>query len=90
MTFFDKMKRSYKDVDTTGGINTTQFLEASESLVTLFGISLKNTTGHTIDAVDLLGSTAFAVVKNDMNGNIKVARPAPLTPGLQLTFVENS
>ena len=69
-TFFDTMKRSYEDVQvTSNGINTSQFLEASESLVTLFGIRVFKRRELT---VDLLGSTAFAVVKNDMNGNIKV------------------
>lgn len=69
-TFFDTMKRSYEDVQvTSNGINTSQFLEASESLVTLFGTSVFKRRELT---VDLLGSTAFAVVKNDMNGNIKV------------------
>jgi len=69
-TFFDTMKRSYEDVQvTSNGINTSQFLEASESLVTLFGTSVFQRRELT---VDLLGSTAFAVVKNDMNGNIKV------------------
>jgi len=64
------MKRSYEDVQvTSNGINTSQFLEASESLVTLFGTSVFQRRELT---VDLLGSTAFAVVKNDMNGNIKV------------------
>lgn len=33
------MKRSYEDIEVTDkGINTAQFLEASESLVTMFGI----------------------------------------------------
>ena len=69
-TFFDTMKRSYEDVQvTSNGINTSQFLEASESLVTLFGTRVFKRRELT---VDLLGSTAFAVVKNDMNGNIKV------------------
>ena len=37
-TFFDTIKRSYEDVEITdNGINTVQFLEASESLVSLFG-----------------------------------------------------
>lgn len=68
-TFFDTMKRSYEDVEVTPkGINTSQFLEASESLVSLFGIFPLVARVN----VDLLGSTAFAVVKNDMNGNIKV------------------
>ncbi|KAI7891524.1 glycolipid transfer protein domain-containing protein [Mucor mucedo] len=59
MTFFDTLSRSYVDVDLTKGIDTEQFLEATEGLVKLF---------------DLLGSKAFAVVQNDMNGNIKKIR----------------
>lgn len=57
MTFFDEMKTSFKDVPHTedGEISTLEFLEASESLVKLF---------------DLLGSSAFSVVQNDMTGNI--------------------
>jgi hypothetical protein len=75
-TFFDTIKRSYQDVQITDkGINTSQFLEASESLVTMFGMESPTPTVtnlREIDVLDLLGSTAFAVVKNDMNGNIKV------------------
>ncbi|KAJ8663362.1 hypothetical protein O0I10_000601 [Lichtheimia ornata] len=56
MTYFDTLKRSYTDVDIAEGINTQQFLEATEGVVKLF---------------DLLGSTAFSVVQSDMNGNIK-------------------
>ncbi|KAK4520808.1 uncharacterized protein ATC70_006688 [Mucor velutinosus] len=59
MTYFDTLKRSYVDVDTSKGIDTEQFLEATEGLVKLF---------------DLLGSAAFSVVQNDMNGNIKKIR----------------
>ena len=45
-TFFDTIKRSYLDVEITDkGINTAQFLEASESLVTMFGI-------HVVDLVN--------------------------------------
>ncbi|PUU75822.1 glycolipid transfer protein domain-containing protein [Tuber borchii] len=59
-TFFSTIKRSFKDVAAEGEqIPTTEFLEAAESLVTLF---------------DLLGSTAFAAVQKDMNGNIKKIR----------------
>lgn len=49
--------QSYADVPLQGGVDTDMFLEATEGLVKLF---------------DLLGSSAFAVVQNDMNGNIKV------------------
>lgn len=59
-TFFDEMKKSFVDVPVTDDkIDTASFLEASESLVKLF---------------DLLGSSAFTVVKNDMNGNIEKIR----------------
>lgn len=59
-TFFDEMQKSFADVKITDGkIDTSDFLQASESLVKLF---------------DLLGSTAFVVVQNDMNGNIAKIR----------------
>ncbi|KAG0640936.1 glycolipid transfer protein domain-containing protein [Tuber brumale] len=59
-TFFSTAKRSFKDVGVEGEqIHTTEFLEASESVVLLF---------------DLLGSTAFAAVQKDMTGNIKKIR----------------
>ncbi|KAI9474264.1 MAG: glycolipid transfer protein domain-containing protein, partial [Benjaminiella poitrasii] len=59
MTYFDTLSRSYVDVDISEGIDTQQFIEATEGLVKLF---------------DLLGSSAFAVVQSDMNGNIKKIR----------------
>jgi plastocyanin domain-containing protein len=34
--------------------------------------------------VDLLGSTAFAVVKNDMNGNIRVLIPDQMARSLKV------
>lgn len=59
-TFFDEMKKSFADVPVTDNkVETASFLEASESLVKLF---------------DLLGSSAFSVVQNDMNGNISKIR----------------
>ncbi|THW90292.1 putative glycolipid transfer protein HET-C2 [Aureobasidium pullulans] len=61
-TFFDTLKRSFTDVPVESGkIATSQFLEAAESLTTLF---------------DVLGSTAFKPVKSDMTGNIKVLHAA--------------
>ena len=38
-TWFDTIKRSFADVpiDAEDGISTTEFLEAAEALVTLFG-----------------------------------------------------
>ena len=59
-TYFDG-KKSFADVSVDSAkdnaINTTEFLEAAESLTTLF---------------DVLGSTAFKPVKSDIQGNIKV------------------
>lgn len=65
-TYFDGRK-SFADVnyDTAkdNAINTTQFLEASESLTTLF---------------DVIGGAAFKPVKSDMQGNIKVGKTSML------------
>lgn len=60
-TFFDAntFKRAFADVpidaDKNNAIATKEFVEACESLTPIF---------------DLLGATTFAMVKNDMNGNI--------------------
>lgn len=73
-TFFESMKENFKDVPVTedNKVSTTEFLEASESLVTLF---------------DLLGSTAFGVVQKDMTGNIKKIRDFQLaSPATSLTL----
>ncbi|KAH8424266.1 GLTP domain-containing protein [Aspergillus melleus] len=61
-TWFDTIKRSFADVPVDAankGISTDEFLEAAESLTTLF---------------DVLGSVAFTPVKNDLLGNIKKVR----------------
>ncbi|CEJ80337.1 Putative Glycolipid transfer protein [[Torrubiella] hemipterigena] len=61
-TIVDTFKRSFVDVTidpATNAVNTTEFLEASESLITIF---------------DVLGSVAFAPVKSDMLGNVKKIR----------------
>ncbi|KAF2420350.1 glycolipid transfer protein HET-C2 [Tothia fuscella] len=66
-TFFDQLKRSFVDVpmdkEHDNAISTDEFLEAAESLTTLF---------------DVLGSVAFKPVKNDMIGNIKKIRDRQL------------
>ena len=50
--------KPYQNVPITeDGVATSEFIDATEGVVKLF---------------DLLGSSAFAVVQNDMNGNIKV------------------
>ncbi|KAL7273021.1 hypothetical protein RUND412_004140 [Rhizina undulata] len=64
-TFFDTAKKNYKDVPVVDGkVATTEFLEASETVVSLF---------------DILGSTAFAAVQKDMTGNIKKLRERQLS-----------
>ncbi|KAF2245258.1 putative glycolipid transfer protein HET-C2 [Trematosphaeria pertusa] len=64
-TFFDTLKKSFVDVPVgaENKVSTTEFLEAAESLLTLF---------------DVLGSAAFKPVKSDMNGNIKKIRDRQL------------
>ncbi|TLD23990.1 hypothetical protein PspLS_06315 [Pyricularia sp. CBS 133598] len=66
-TFVDTLKKSFVDVpidaNNNNAISTTEFLEAAESLTTIF---------------DLLGSVAFTPVKNDILGNIKKVRDRQL------------
>ncbi|KAG0332327.1 hypothetical protein BG000_010117 [Podila horticola] len=63
-TYFKTTARNYSDVSVTAdGIDTDQFLQATEGLVKIF---------------DLFG-TVFSVVQNDMNGNIKKIRERFLT-----------
>ena len=63
-TFFDTLTKSFVDVPVDESkdkaISTAEFLEAAESLTTLF---------------DVLGGAAFKPVKSDMTGNIKVRAP---------------
>ncbi|KAH7072276.1 glycolipid transfer protein domain-containing protein [Paraphoma chrysanthemicola] len=75
-TFFETLKKSFVDVPVDASkdnaISTTEFLEAAESLTTLF---------------DVLGSAAFKPVKNDMVGNIKKIRDRQLAaPALSETL----
>ncbi|KAG9245799.1 glycolipid transfer protein domain-containing protein [Calycina marina] len=66
-TFLDTVKKSFTDVpmnkENDNAISTTEFLEAAESLTTLF---------------DVLGSMAFQPVKNDILGNVKKVRDRQL------------
>ncbi|KAG8940372.1 hypothetical protein FRC04_005391 [Tulasnella sp. 424] len=56
-TYFDTVKRSFTNVTVNeDGVNTEEFLEASEGVCGIF---------------DRLGSSAFNVVKSDLEGNIK-------------------
>ncbi|KAG0736656.1 hypothetical protein G6F57_005228 [Rhizopus arrhizus] len=55
MRIFEKIiLRPYTDVDSQDGINTEQFLEATEGLINMF---------------DMFNSSAFLVVQNDMKNN---------------------
>lgn len=78
-TFLDTLKKSYVDVpvnsEKDNAISTTEFLEASESLTTLFGnhpTTFSNITKTDNISADVLGSVAFTPVKNDILGNVKV------------------
>ncbi|KAF9353833.1 hypothetical protein BGX26_008410 [Mortierella sp. AD094] len=63
-TFFSTTARNYSNVAVTDeGINTAEFLQATEGLVSIF---------------DLFGSV-FSIVQTDMNGNIKKIRERFLT-----------
>ncbi|KAI9710825.1 MAG: hypothetical protein M1828_002023 [Chrysothrix sp. TS-e1954] len=66
-TFFDTIRKSFADVpvdkSNDNAIPTSSFLEAAESLTTLF---------------DVLGSAAFTPVKSDLTGNIKKVRTRQL------------
>ncbi|GAB7354681.1 hypothetical protein MBLNU459_g5103t1 [Dothideomycetes sp. NU459] len=70
-TFFDG-KKSFTDVPVDAAkdnaISTTPFLEAAESLTTLF---------------DVLGSAAFKPVKSDMTGNIKKIKDRQLAAPME-------
>ncbi|KAH0559928.1 hypothetical protein GP486_003551 [Trichoglossum hirsutum] len=75
-TFFDSLKRSFSDVPVDAAkenaISTTEFLEAAESLITLFGVYMLG---------ELAGNPAmfaFTPVKSDMGGNIKKIRDRQL------------
>lgn len=62
-TLLDTFKQSFTDVpvdrEKDNAISTAEFLDAAESLTTMF---------------DVLGSVAFSPVKNDMLGNVKKLR----------------
>ncbi|KAI8097114.1 glycolipid transfer protein domain-containing protein [Halteromyces radiatus] len=73
-TYFHTVTRSYVDVDTSKGVDTAQFLDATEGVVKLF---------------DSLGSSAFTVVQNDMNGNIKKIRTRYLSNPTANDTLEN-
>ncbi|CAF9931045.1 MAG: hypothetical protein ALECFALPRED_004785 [Alectoria fallacina] len=71
-TWFDTLHKTFDDVpvqaNKDNAIPTSDFLEAAESLTTLF---------------DVLGSVAFTPVKNDMIGNIKKVRDRQLAAPIE-------
>ncbi|KJR88292.1 het-c [Sporothrix schenckii 1099-18] len=75
VTFVDTLKKSFVDVPVdpaTKAIDTETFLEATESLITIF---------------DILGPTAFGLVKEDMLGNVAKIRKRQLeAPGVSETL----
>ncbi|TVY46667.1 Pleckstrin homology domain-containing family A member [Lachnellula occidentalis] len=77
-TFLDTLKKSFTDVpvdkEKDNAISTTEFLEAAESLTTLF---------------DVLGSVAFTPVKSDMLGNIKKIRDRQLAAPLESATLQD-
>jgi hypothetical protein len=76
-TFFDQQKRSFSDVPVADGkISTAEFLEASEALIKLFGMCVSYSVYCLVLTLitDLLGSSAFTVVQNDLQGNVDKIR----------------
>lgn len=76
LTFFTSMLHSFTDIEIEedGGIPTLSFLDACDNLVPFF---------------DKIGSTAFAPVKMDLQGNIKKIRTKMLTNPSQFCTVQN-
>eukprot|EP01065_Artemidia_motanka_P039438 TRINITY_DN48360_c0_g1_i1.p1 TRINITY_DN48360_c0_g1~~TRINITY_DN48360_c0_g1_i1.p1 ORF type:complete len:208 (+),score=2.48 TRINITY_DN48360_c0_g1_i1:28-651(+) len=77
-TFLDTLKKSFTDVpvdkEKDNAVSTTEFLEAAESLTTLF---------------DVLGSVAFTPVKSDMLGNVKKIRDRQLAAPLESATLQD-
>ncbi|GAA5848192.1 hypothetical protein JCM8547_004438 [Rhodosporidiobolus lusitaniae] len=78
-TYISSVKKSFVDVPVTdAGVDTVQFLEATEGLIKMF---------------DLLGNPSFAIVQNDMNGNVAKIRArydaAPAQSATLEQLVEN-
>ena len=99
-TWFDTLHKTFDDVhvqaNNDNGIPTSEFLEAAESLTTLFGEPITSCAAsifliHTKLTIrtDVLGSMAFTPVKNDMVGNIKVSASPPPFPIYTLSNRKN-
>jgi hypothetical protein len=77
-TIVQTFKKSFADVpidaDKANAISTTEFLDAAESLTTMF---------------DVLGSVAFSPVKSDMLGNVKKLRERQLAAPAESATVQD-
>ena len=75
-TYLHTMKRTFNKVDVgeNNAIPTEEFLDAAESLTTMF---------------DLLGSVAFSPVKKDMLGNIEKLRKRYLAAPLESQTIQD-
>jgi hypothetical protein len=80
-TIIDTFRQSFVDVpvdaERDNAVSTTEFLDAAESLTTIFGtapILPFRFVGHmlTTRQPDVMGSAGLRPVKSDMTGNIKV------------------
>ncbi|KAL2139211.1 hypothetical protein VTI28DRAFT_5499 [Corynascus sepedonium] len=77
-TYIDTFKSTFTkvpiDAENGNAISTTEFLDAAESLTTMF---------------DLLGSVAFSPVKKDMMGNIEKLRKRQLAAPLESQNIQD-
>jgi hypothetical protein len=77
-TYLDTFKGSFTkvpiDAENANAISTTEFLDAAESLTTMF---------------DILGSVAFSPVKKDMMGNIEKLRKRLLAAPLESQNIQD-
>ncbi|KAF4125265.1 Glycolipid transfer protein (GLTP) [Geosmithia morbida] len=77
-TIVQSFKATFKDVpvdaEKENAIGTTEFLDAAESLTTIF---------------DVLGGVAFSPVKNDILGNVKKLRERQLAAPAESTTIQD-
>lgn len=88
-TYIDTMKVTFNKVPVnpaTKAVQTAEFLEAAESLTTMFGSSPCRQPCVPVQGLvltankDLLGSVAFSPVKKDMLGNVEVPNTSAWPP----------
>ncbi len=72
MSFFTGVRYSFTTIP-AGDIPAAEFLDACSAIIPVFGgLVIDCISCRLIMTIDALGSTAFAPVKSDINGNIKV------------------